>query len=73
MTIKGKTLAQYCEVSCILLKESPSGKAFLIDHGTEEAVWVPKSQIQNHPDELEEGASVDLLIPKWLATEKGLI
>ena len=35
-------------------------------------VWIPKSQIDD-PSEFEIGKNFILLIPEWLAGEKGLI
>jgi len=36
-------------------------------------IWFPLSQIHNDKEELIEGAEVDLLIPEWLAKNKGVI
>lgn len=48
-------------------------RAVLIHDGTREA-WIPRSQIEDpDPAELEIGSTVTLLIPEWLANEKGLI
>jgi hypothetical protein len=48
--------------------------AFLVSDGDRE-VWLPKSQIGN-ADEMEglgHAENVTLVLPEWLATEKGLI
>lgn len=45
-------------------------KAYLIDHGGEEEVWMPKSQVR----EIEKkGRTVVLTVTEWIANEKGLI
>lgn len=56
-----------CEVRIL------TDRAVLIHDGTREA-WIPRSQIEDpDPAELEIGSTVTLLIPEWLANEKGLI
>ena len=44
--------------------------AIRFDHGAAIAVWLPKSQLEDWPDVGEDG---ELLIPEWLASEKGMI
>ncbi len=45
-------------------------KAWLIDFGLDDPVWVPKSQVELE----EEGdGTVTVTMPEWLALEKGLI
>jgi len=51
---------------------SDSGKAILFYDGFKD-VWIPYSQIENDRDDLVEGCELNLLIPEWLAKEKGLI
>ena len=46
--------------------------AILVHDGKREA-WLPLSQIEDADDVLEPGHHVELLIPEWLATEKGLV
>ena len=47
--------------------------AVLIHDGTRET-WIPRSQIEApDPAEMEIGQHITLLIPEWLATEKGLV
>ena len=41
-------------------------KAFLLDHGGDEAVWVPISMVEDNKDGT-------FTMPEWLAMEKGLI
>lgn len=46
--------------------------AILLDDGDRE-VWLPKSQIED-PEEFENGEHYDaILVPQWLAKDKGLI
>lgn len=48
-------------------------KAVLINDGTRDA-WIPTSQIEDpDPADLDIGQHVELLLPEWLAKEKGLI
>jgi hypothetical protein len=50
-------------------------QAVLIDDGSnpDENTWVPKSQITDMEDEMEEGESYSFTMTEWIATEKGLI
>jgi len=48
-------------------------RAILFDHGEGEPVWIPLSQIENMDEELKVNSNVELLIPEWLANEKGMI
>lgn len=55
-------------------------KAFLMDCGGDEAVWLPKSKVELDEnflvDELDNGnigETIDFMIPAWLAEEKGLM
>ena len=45
-------------------------KAYLIDHGGESEVWMPKSQIKNVA---KNGRTVTLTVTEWIANQKGLI
>ena len=47
--------------------------AILINDGDPENVWVPKSQITDMPEELEEGKNYTFTMSEWIANEKGLI
>ncbi len=40
--------------------------AFLLDDGTEDPVWLPKSMVENNGDGT-------FAMPEWLAKEKGLL
>lgn len=61
----------WCYIACEV--KHKTDKAVLINDGTRDA-WIPNSLIDD-PDleTLEIGETVDLLIPEWLAKEKGLI
>jgi hypothetical protein len=48
-----------------------TGKALLVLVEGEE-VWIPRSQIQEDSEVQDEGDSGTLVIPMWLAEEKGL-
>jgi hypothetical protein len=61
----------YCYIACEI--RHLTDKAVLIHDGAREA-WLPFSQIEDPgTEELEKGAHVELLLPEWLAQEKGLI
>lgn len=48
-------------------------KAALVHTGNKEsAVWLPFSQIELHPNGAFDGIET-VVLPEWLATEKGLI
>lgn len=55
------------DIAVILKHETP--KAYLVDCGDVQAVWVPKSQCEYYDD----GKGGILTLPYWLAHEKGLI
>jgi len=46
-----------------------TAKAFLIDFGDKQEVWIPKSQIKGDDEDLENNV---LVIPRWLAKADGL-
>ncbi len=68
------------DVKCKFLKETE--KAVLIEVDGDEA-WIPKSQVDDAYaegsslvfswDELERGDAITIVIPEWLAEDKGLI
>ncbi len=49
-----------------------TAKAARVHDGKREA-WLPYSQIEDGLETLEVGKHVTLLVPEWLANEKGLI
>lgn len=61
----------FCYISCEIRRFTD--KAVLIHDGAKEA-WIPRSQIEDpDPSELEVGEHTELLLPEWLAMDKGLI
>lgn len=56
------------EIECQVKRETE--KALLIDHGGEQEVWMPKSQIKNVA---KNGRTVTLTVTEWIANEKGLL
>ena len=46
-------------------------RAVLFNDGTRQE-WIPISQIED-PDRFAIGETIDLLLPEWLAKEKGFI
>lgn len=57
------------EIACIVKKETAA--AYLITDDDETAHWVPKSQVEWHKDDGK--VSGTMVMPEWLAIEKGLI
>jgi len=55
--------------------EHQTEHAIYTNDGTSESIWIPKSQIKEPPDydNLKKGDTIDILIPIWLAMDKGLI
>ena len=45
-------------------------QAILVDFGLEDKVWLPKSQLEDWPDVLDFG---DIMLPQWLAEDKGIV
>jgi hypothetical protein len=54
------------DIACIVRHETE--RAWLLDAGGKEPVWIPKSQA-----EIDEGNGTIVTLPEWLAKEKGLI
>lgn len=48
-------------------------KALLVEHGMGPDVWVPKSQILDYSDDYRVGDTIEIELPQWLASEKGMI
>lgn len=57
------------EIDVDILRETEA--ALLVSDGGRQ-VWLPKSQIEN-PDDLSPGDSGEIIVPVWLAEEKGLV
>lgn len=58
------------EIACIVTKESAA--AYLITDDGVKQHWVPKSQVEWHAPDPGKQAGV-MVMPEWLAREKGLI
>lgn len=56
------------DIACVLKHETAA--AYLVDDGINEALWLPKSQVELWED-ARQGTMVTL--PEWLALEKGMI
>ena len=62
---------EYVEIACEVRYKTD--RAVLIHDGAHEA-WIPHSQIEDPaPADMEIGSHITLLIPEWLAKDKGLI
>ena len=49
-------------------------QAILVDHGTDKEVWIPKSQISDQSkDPYQEGDTLEIEIPEWLANKNDMI
>ena len=59
-----------CELACIAIKATKL--ALLCDFGDKEA-WIPQSLIDDDSEVYKEGDEGILIIPEWLALDKGLI
>jgi hypothetical protein len=53
------------DITCTIVRETE--KAYNIDHGDKERVWVPKSLC------VYDANDKTMAMPEWLAMEKGLI
>ncbi len=60
-------MKQLVDIAAILKHETP--KAYLVDAGIGDPVWLPKSQVEHYND----GNSDIFTMPEWLAIEKDLI
>lgn len=58
------------EIACEVLRETD--KALHISDGVVEA-WLPKSQVEHHPSDNPRNRSSVIVMPEWLAKDKGLI
>ena len=54
-----------------LQKEAETAKAILLSDSINKA-WIPKSQLEDEPENLQNGL-VRIIIPEWLATDKGFV
>jgi hypothetical protein len=53
------------DIACIIVHETE--KAYLIDHGGKEKVWIPKSQCEYDQHDKT------MAMPEYIAKEKGII
>ncbi len=73
MKDKRQKMAYNVEIENVLAVHE-KGKGLLVEiDGDEETVWIPKSLISSDSEVYEKGTSGTLIIPEWLAEEKGLI
>lgn len=56
------------DIECIVKHETD--KAYLIDYGGDEEVWMPKSQVRAVE---KKGRTATMTVTEWIAYEKGLI
>ena len=54
-----------------LQKEAETAKAILFSDGINKT-WIPKSQLEDELEILQNGL-VRIIIPEWLATDKGFV
>lgn len=57
--------AELADIDCEIIAQTE--KAYKIDVGRDEAVWIPKSQCQWDKD------AKQMTMPVWLAIDKGLV
>jgi hypothetical protein len=57
------------DVACIIRHETE--KAYLVDHGGKESVWIPKSKCEVEPN--KDGKTATVTLEQWLAEEKGMV
>lgn len=60
------------DVELFCIAEKSTALALLCDFG-DAKVWIPRSQIDEDSEVLETGHKGVMIIPRWLANEKGLI
>ena len=62
---------EFVEIACQV--RFKTDRAVLIHDGTRE-VWIPHSMIEDpEPEAMNVGEHITLLIPEWIAKEKGLL
>lgn len=61
-------------VTVVIVDDDDSRLAILVDHGTDDDAWIPRSQIIDQTeDPFQEGDELEIEIPEWLAIEKGMV
>ena len=63
-------MSKLIEIACEVLSETD--KAFRVSDGVKEA-WLPKSQVEHHPEGDPRKRSSIMVMPEWLAKDKGFI
>ena len=53
-------------------RETPAAVLASVDDDREQAVWLPKSQVEIEPKLVDGKHYATVTMPAWLATEKGL-
>jgi hypothetical protein len=62
------------EVEISVVVKKCTDRAILVNFGVKEEVWIPKSQILDWAGSEEvDYNTTTLIIPEWLATEKGMV
>ena len=56
-------------IACKIKRETE--KAYLINDGGKNDVWVPKSQVKFEPSDAKDEGEMEM--PEWIAKDKGLI
>lgn len=64
------TRAHLIDITCQLHRETEKAIFVSDDGDAKKAVWLPRSQIEI---EQKGNGIVELTMPEWLATEKGLV
>jgi hypothetical protein len=68
-----RTETKFVEIEGELVKPFDTERAYLFYSGVGKPMWLPKSQVEWHEkdkDHINEGTMV---IPRWLAVDKGLV
>ncbi len=61
-------------VTVTIIDDDESRLAILVDYGVDHDVWIPRSQIKDQTENpFQEGDTLEIEIPEWLALEKGMI
>jgi hypothetical protein len=56
----------------LVVKETERAVLIKLDEGRGDQFWIPKSEIKDDSDAMEEGDVGTLVISEWLAEQKGL-
>lgn len=58
---------EYVEIDATNMGQSQSGLAILFDIGSQQQVWIPKSVMEDWPDE---GKTDTILVKRWFAEKE---